>query len=398
MKIIRRIAAGILCAALALSLASCKDTTWSYRIDGVEITSGMYIAFQINAYMEASQEVEDTSKDPLTQQIDGKDAEVWIADRVLEMCKSYAAVEKKFSEMGLTLSDEDQNRINTTHSSNWSYMSSYYEPNGAGEQSYKKILTNSYKSNMIFEKYYDKGGLEEVSDEDLKKEFVDKIALVKYVKMPMKDAEGNKLKSEGKAELKKTAEKYLDRLKKGEKIDDLIKEYEEFLEKQEEEAKKDDTSSGTSSTSSATSSAASSAASSAPASSASSSSVSSAASSTSSGTSSTSSGSTDEEEEDPNEVLIYKEDETKPEKFINSVFEAEYNEPVILEDDENYYVTIRYDISKDEKKFEDYRDSLLQELKGDTFDEMVKGWYKDYTVETNEDSAKRYKLKNLKFS
>ena len=33
---------------------------------------------------------------PLTQQIDGKDAEVWIADRVLEMCKSYAAVEKKY--------------------------------------------------------------------------------------------------------------------------------------------------------------------------------------------------------------------------------------------------------------------------------------------------------------
>ena len=96
--------------------------------------------------------------------------------------------------------------------------------------------------------------------------------------------------------------------------------------------------------------------------------------------------------------MIYKEDETKPEKFINSVFEAKYNEPVILEDDENYYVTIRYDISKDEKKFEDYRDSLLQELKGDTFDEMVKSWYKDYAVETNEDSAKRYKLKNLKFS
>lgn len=392
MKIVKRIAAGILCAAMALSLASCKDTTWSYRIDGTEITAGMYITFQINAYMEASQKVEDTSKDLLEQKIEDKDAEAWIAGRVLELCKSYAAVEKKFDELGLTLSQEDQNKINTSLKSNWSYLSGYYEPNGAGEQSYKKILTNSYKSNLIFKKYYDKDGLEEVSDADLKTEFADSTALLKYVKMPMKDAEGNKLKSEGKAELKKTAEKYLDRLKKGEAIDKLIQEYEDLLEKQKEDAKKD-----TSSNSSAASSApASSAAASSSASSVSSAADSS-ASSSSSTTSSTSSGSK-EEESDPNEVLIYKEDDSKSEKFIKSVFDAKYNEPVILEDDENYYVTIRYDITKDEKKFKDYRDSLLQQLKGDAYTDMQKEWYKNYKVETNEDSAKRYKVKNLKLS
>ncbi len=388
MKIFKRIAAGILTAAMALSLVACKDTTWSYHIDGVEITSGMYITFQIEAYMEASEKVEDTSKDMFEQKIDGKETEAWIADRVLKLCKSYVAVEKKFDEMGLTLSQEDLNKINTTHTSYWSYMSSYYQPNGAGEQSYKKLLTNSYKSDMIFKKYYDKGGSEEVSETELKNKFVELIALVKYVQMPMKDASGNKLKTEGKAELKKTAEKYVERLNKGEKIDDLIAEYEELLEEQEAAAN----SSATSSTASTASTTISSAATSSAA--ASSASTSSTASATSSGTSS---GSTEEEEEDPNEVLIYKEDETKSEKFLTSVFEAKYDTPVILEDDENYYVTIRYDISKDTEKFEDYHDSLLHEIKDETYEAMVAGWYKDYKVETNEDSAKRYKLTNLKF-
>ena len=114
----------------------------------------------------------------------------------------------------------------------------------------------------------------------------------------------------------------------------------------------------------------------------------------------TSSGSSEEEEEetDPNEVIIYKEDETLTQKIKDGIFGAETGVPTIVEDDENYYVTIRYDILEDESRFEDYHDTLLSNLKGDEYDEMVKSWYADYSVETNEDSAKRYKLTNIKFS
>lgn len=71
--------------------------------------------------------------------------------------------------------------------------------------------------------------------------------------------------------------------------------------------------------------------------------------------------------------------------------------PTIVEDDENYYVTIRYDILADESKYEDYHDTLLSNLKGDEYDEMVKSWYTDYSVDTNEDSVNRYKLTNIEF-
>lgn len=350
----------------------------------------MYLTFQINAYLEASRLAEDTSKSLFDQKIENKDAKTWIADRVLEMSKEYVAIEKKFEELKLTLTEEDENILENQLESNWSYAEAYYQPNGAGKKSYEKILTNSYKNNMIFKKYYDKGGLEEVSEADLKKEMVDSIAKLKYIQMPMKDAEGNKLKSEGKEKLKKTAEKYVERLKNKENIDDLIKEYEDILAKQEEEAKKDSDSSSTSSNTSSTSSNTSSAASS---------SASSATSSTSSSGSSSdsTSSSTEEEEEDPNEVLIFKADTTKSEKFLNSVFETKYDTPTILEDDENYYVAIRYDISKDEKRFEEYRESLLYEMKKDEFEEMLSGWCKDYKVETNSDSAKRYKVEKLDF-
>ena len=346
--------------------------------------------------MDAQGLAEDTSKSVLEQKIEGKDAAEWINSKVLESAKSYVAVEKKFNELGLTLSDSDKNKINTQLENMWSYYQSIYEPNGAGKQSVKKVLQNSYKSNLIFKKYYDEKGLEEVSKADLMKEFTENYALVKYIQMPMKDAKGNKLKTEGKAELKKKAEAYVARLNKGEKIDDLIKEYEDILEKEKNAA--NSTSSGAAS-SSASSAAASSAVSSAPASSAAASSAAATSSAVSSGTTSSgaSSGSKEEEETDPNEVMIYKENETLTQKFKDGIFGAKNGVPTIVEDDENYYVTIRYDLSKNEDRFEDYHDTLLQNLKGDEYEEKLNTWSKDYKVETNEASEKRYTVKKIKF-
>ena len=387
----KRIAAGLIAVSSLLSLAACKDTTWSYKIDDTTITSGMYIAYQVNAYMEASGKVEDKTKDILSQKIDGKSAEVWINERVAELCKTYTAVEKKFDELGLTLSESDKNKLNVQVSSYWNYYSKIYEPNGAGQTSLKKILTNSYKSNLIFKKYYDTDGLEAVSDADLKAKLGENYAQLKYIKMEMVDAEGNKLKTEGKAELKKKAEAYLARLKKGEKIDDLIADYAKVVEDAKNAA-------STSSNATSTSSVASSTTSSAVTSTASVASDSS-ASSTASASSGVTSSTTDEQETDPNIVIVNKEDESLSDKFIKGVFEtAKIGEPLIIEDDENYYVTIKYDITKDEATFKEYRDTVLYDLKGDDYESMQKEWYKDYKVDTNEDSIKRYKLSKLKLS
>lgn len=384
----KRIAAGLIAVSALLSLAACKDTTWSYKIDDTTITSGMYIAYQINAYMEAYGKVEDNTKDILSQKIDDKTAEVWINERVAELCKTYVAVEKKFDELGLTLSDSDKNKLNVQISNYWNYYSSTYEPNGAGQTSLKKILTNSYKSNMIFKKYYDKDGLEAVNDADLKTKLGEDYAQLKYIKMEMVDAEGNKLKTEGKAELKKKAEAYLARLKKGENIDDLIKDYAKVVEEEKNAA------SASSSTSSDSTSSAASASSADTSSVASTSSTASTASTSSDATSSDT-----EEESDPNLVVVNKEDDSLSDKFIKGVFEtAKIGEPLIIEDDENYYVAIKYDITKDEDVFTDYRDTLLYDLKGDDFEAMQKEWYKDYKVDTNEASIKRYKLSKLKLS
>ena len=122
-----------------------------------------------------------------------------------------------------------------------------------------------------------------------------------------------------------------------------------------------------------------------------------------SSTASTSSGATssatEEEETDPNIVIVKKEDESLSDKFIKGVFEtAKIGEPLIIEDDENYYVTIKYDITKDENTFKEYRDTVLYDLKGDEYEAMQKEWYKDYKFDTNEDSIKRYKLSKLKLS
>lgn len=407
LKIMKKLIAGLSCAAIVFSLTACNDTTWSYQIDDTTITSGMYIAFQISAYMEARNEVKDPSVDVLEQKIGEKDAEAWINEKVLEYSKAYVAVEKKFDELGLTLTDSDKNKLENQLENMWYYYQSSYEPNGAGQKSLKKILWNNYKQNLIFKKYYDTNGTEAVSEAALKKEFEENYALVKYVQLPMKDAAGNKLKTEGKEALKKTAEQYLARLNKGEDIDKLIAEYDEILEKQEEALKNTSsnasgsTSSGkTSSTATSSAAAFSVAASSAATTSVATASTATSSVATASGTTSsgaTASGATQEVDKHANEKIIYKKDENLAEKFLTGIFNAKLGTPVIVEDDENYYVTIRYNLMEDKEHLEEYHDELLTNLKGDEFEAKIKTWYQDYKVVINEHSAKRYRVKKLSF-
>lgn len=106
----------------------------------------MYIAYQINAYMEAQNEAEDTTKDVLEQQIDGKDATAWINEKVLEYCKSYVAVEQKFNELGLSFSDSDKNILETQLENMWYYYQSLYEPNGAGNSLLKRFWKTAIRA------------------------------------------------------------------------------------------------------------------------------------------------------------------------------------------------------------------------------------------------------------
>ena len=99
MNLLKKCTAMLLTGAIALSCAACsgEDTAWIMRNGELEMPAGAYINSLIESYYEASSLVEDSEKDVLKQQIDGKDADEWIKEEALKATKQNMAVCAKFN-------------------------------------------------------------------------------------------------------------------------------------------------------------------------------------------------------------------------------------------------------------------------------------------------------------
>lgn len=259
---IKKIAALGCAAAMLGSLTACGEkTTWGAVIDGVQIPAGVFIYYLESAHYEAQQKLSEqqaaeTSADlspegaaaqssetvtlPLfSSQIDGVDAKQWIYDEATKSMQEYAAVETKFNEYGLTLTDEDKETAQVYLDQMWEYAGEYYTSMGISENSYKSIFLNSSKKQKLFETIYSEGGEKAVSDDELKAYLDENYALINYIEVELRDGEGNLLKSEGKAERMDMLNSYIERYKNGEDFDELNAEYVTYydnLKKAAEEA------------------------------------------------------------------------------------------------------------------------------------------------------------------
>lgn len=236
----KRITALLASLTIAFSASGCgtgKNTSWAAKYDSYEVKAGIFIYYEMSAYYQAvnkaAEENEglDTSdiKAVKASVIDGKDILTWIQDEATESIRKYLAVQAEFDNRGLSLSDEEIEEINNTVNASWDYYGSYYEQNGIGKESFKQITELAYKSTALFKSYYSEGGTDEVPIDDVKSYYNENYARVKYIAMNLKDAEGNALDDEAKAERKKMAENYVERANKGEDFDSLYDEYNEYL-------------------------------------------------------------------------------------------------------------------------------------------------------------------------
>lgn len=447
---IKKIAALGCAAAMVSSLTACGEkTTWGAVIDGVQIPAGVFIYYLDTANYEAQQKLNeqtDTSADispegaaaqssetvtlPLySSQIDGVDSKQWIYDRATELMQEYAAVEAKFDEYGLTLSDDDKQSAQVYLDQIWDYAGDYYTSMGVSENSYKSIFLNSSKKQKLFETIYSEGGERAVSDDEIKTYLDENYALINYIDVELKDGEGNLLKSDGKAERMEMLNSYIERYNNGEDFDELNAEYVTYyenLKKAAEEAAAaaeaanaetaDDTAETTAEVSQSPAEAA-------------------LPSDDEEVTDETSETETSTETEVPTETeaaeettapdeavsetetsaaettaadaqttqvgtvesnmtVIEKADRTVPcADVANKVFdEMNKGDIQIIEtaDGEHYYLVVKLDILEDDEYFTTARASLLSEMKSDDFDGMVSEWTAAQTVEKNADSYKRY--------
>lgn len=248
---IKKITAFGAAAAMMASLTACgENTTWGATADGVQIPAGVFIYYLESAHYEAKakQSAENSSAEadlspegaaqtteavtlPLfSTQIDGVDAKQWIYDEATKSMQEYAAVEAKFDEYGLALSDEDKDTAKVYLDQMWEYAGEYYTAMGISESSYRSIFMNSTKRQKLFEKIYNEGGDRAVYDEEIKTYLDENYAMINYIEVELRDGEGNLLKSDGKAERMEMLNGYIERYKNGEDFDTLNAEYTAYYE------------------------------------------------------------------------------------------------------------------------------------------------------------------------
>ncbi len=444
---IKKITALASAAAVMASMTACgQNTTWGADIDGTQIPAGVFIYYLQSAYYEAQSKVgtaEDTASgispdaaaaetaaaqtDLFVSQIDGKNAKDWIYDEATKSMQEYAAVEAKFEEYGLSVSDEAEESAELYCAQLWDYYGEIYTDMGISEKSYLSIFLNGEKRNMLFEALYGEGGEMSVSDDEIKAYLDENYSMINYIDMELRDGEGNLLKSEGKAEIRAMAEEYIERYKGGEDFDALNAEYTAYYEKLKADAaaaaaETADNDGGltaeveqspaeapliadgdtlTENETPAETSVSEPAQTQAPAETTVTTAVETEAAETTADTAVDAEGNAEGTAEADtgiasvatNRTIIGKEETTPSAEVAEAVFGTMNKGDIqIIEtaDGEHYYVVVKLDILETDEYFDSAKESLLYEMKSEEYEALVSGWTETQSVSRNADAYDRY--------
>lgn len=448
---IKKITAVAAAAAVMSSMTACgENTTWGATIDGSDIPAGIFIYYLQSAYYSAQSKLNEensassdaiasadgttTTAAVFSSQIDGKDAKTWIYDEATKSMQEYAAIEAKFTELGLTITADEKDAAKVYCDQTWDYAGEYYTKMGISEKSYTSLYLNSQKRDKVFKTIYSEGGEYAVSDDEIKTYLDENYAMINYIAMELKDGSGNLLKSDGKAEMMSMAESYVERYKNGEDFDALNAEYTAYYDNLKAAAAEEaanaaaDEAETETSTAEVTPSDAEAAlednadeitdsaetaedATEAPTedtaeaeetadtaeetAEADSTTTEEAAETTDTSAEETSDSG---EQISSNKTVIEKSGTTPDSAVVSKVFdEMQKGDIQIIEssDSETYYIVLKMDVLETDEYFLSAKDSLLYEMKSEDFDALITQWTEAQNVVKNQDAYKRYDPKKL---
>lgn len=452
---IKKITAVAAAAAVMSSMTACgENTTWGATIDGSDIPAGIFIYYLQSAYYSAQSKLNEensassdaiasadgttTTAAVFSSQIDGKDAKTWIYDEATKSMQEYAAIEAKFTELGLTITADEKDAAKVYCDQIWDYAGEYYTKMGISEKSYTSLYLNSQKRDKVFKTIYSEGGEYAVSDDEIKTYLDENYAMINYIAMELKDGSGNLLKSDGKAEMMSMAESYVERYKNGEDFDALNAEYTAYYDNLKATAAEEaanaaaDEAETEASTAEVTPSDAEAAlednadeitdsaetaedATEAPTedtaeaeetadtaeetAEADSSTTEEAADTTETSTDASAEETSDSGEQiSSNKTVIEKSGTTPDSAVVSKVFdEMQKGDIQIIEssDSETYYIVLKMDVLETDEYFLSAKDSLLYEMKSEDFDALITQWTEAQNVVKNQDAYKRYDPKKL---
>lgn len=371
MNTLKRIIILLTVAVMALSLTACGDTSWIVKVGDTTVNSGLYIFYQAQGYGDALYQLvtEDYSTyfypyiyytnygsvfpELLDETLSsGKTVKEHINSYALSMCEQYVVVDRLFDELGLELSSEDKELINVQVKNIWNSSSETMESIGISKATIEKAVTASVKEDAVFAAYYEVGGTNGTTEEDIMAYLEDNYIRVKYITVPFADSVDDAIDADRKAAAQIIAETYSDRANAGEAMNDLIAEYAASLVEETDED--EDTEADADVEAEA-----------------------------------------DEDEIDvyANETIFYKDATSPSEKFVNYAFNnVKVGECSVIQDDLNFYVVEKLDILERSDIYDENRDMFLQDLFDDDFTKLINNNLSNYTVDVNEKSVKRYKV------
>lgn len=452
---IKKITAVAAAAAVMSSMTACgENTTWGATIDGSDIPAGIFIYYLQSAYYSAQSKLNEensassdaiasadgttTTAAVFSSQIDGKDAKTWIYDEATKSMQEYAAIEAKFTELGLTITADEKDAAKVYCDQIWDYAGEYYTKMGISEKSYTSLYLNSQKRDKVFKTIYSEGGEYAVSDDEIKTYLDENYAMINYIAMELKDGSGNLLKSDGKAEMMSMAESYVERYENGEDFDALNAEYtayydnlkataaEEAANAAADEAETETSTAevtpsdaeaalednadeitdsaetaedATEATTEDTAEAEETADTAEKTAEADSTTTEEAADTTETSADASAEETSDSGEQiSSNKTVIEKSGTTPDSAVVSKVFdEMQKGDIQIIEssDSETYYIVLKMDVLETDEYFLSAKDSLLYEMKSEDFDALITQWTEAQNVVKNQDAYKRYDPKKL---
>lgn len=451
---IKKITAVAAAAAVMSSMTACgENTTWGATIDGSDIPAGIFIYYLQSAYYSAQSKLNEensassdavasadgttTTAAVFSSQIDGKDAKTWIYDEATKSMQEYAAIEAKFTELGLTITADEKDAAKVYCDQTWDYAGEYYTKMGISEKSFTSLYLNSQKRDKVFKTIYSEGGEYAVSDDEIKTYLDENYAMINYIAMELKDGSGNLLKSDGKAEIMSMAESYVERYKNGEDFDALNAEYTAYYDNLKATAAEEaanaaaDEAETETSTAEVTPSDAEAAlednadeitdsaetaedatevstedtaeadetADTAEETAEADITTEEAAETTGTSADASADETTDSGEQiSSNKTVIEKSGTTPDSAVVSKVFdEMQKGDIQIIEssDSETYYIVLKMDVLETDEYFLSAKDSLLYEMKSEDFDALITQWTEAQNVVKNQDAYKRYDPKKL---
>ena len=190
----------LLCAlALTVGLAGCvlstPDTVGT--IGDVEISSGLYLLAQFDAYQKAADlasseqdasKVKSFLKETITVDADTEETATvsdYVAQQTLKNLETYAAIETRFDALGGTLTADQEAQADSYAEQLMNQYGETYKANGIGLDTLKRFERILLKSNALLDLVYGENGETPVSDADLTDYIENDLYYLSYVAVPL---------------------------------------------------------------------------------------------------------------------------------------------------------------------------------------------------------------------